>query len=104
MKYTGMPWDIWTLITPLFREQCREEKTRNSFRCRHSGYRFDTSFLSPYYGGDGGIRTHGPLRIKRFRVFYSEHTLMDFTPETRILPEDNFSLKILSCFPQMTTI
>ena len=49
MKYTGMPWDIWTLITPLFREQCREEKTRNSFRCRHSGYRFDTSFLSPYY-------------------------------------------------------
>ena len=29
---------------------------------------------------------------------------MDFTPETRILPEDNFSLKILSCFPQMTTI
>ncbi len=26
MKYTGMPWDIWTLITPLFREQLREEK------------------------------------------------------------------------------
>jgi len=41
---------------------------------------------------------------KKFRGFYSEHTLMDFTPETRILPEDNFSLKILSCFPQMTTI
>ena len=49
MKYTGMPWDIWTLITPLFREQCREEKTRNSFRCHHRGYRFDTSFLSPHY-------------------------------------------------------
>ena len=45
MKYTGMPWDIWTLITPLFREQCREEKTRNSFRCRHSGYRFDISVV-----------------------------------------------------------
>ena len=45
MKYTGMPWDIWTLITPLFREQCREEKTRNSFRCRHSGYRFDIYIL-----------------------------------------------------------
>lgn len=68
MKYTGMPWDIWTLITPLFREQCREEETVRSFRCRHSGYRFDISFLSPHYGGVGGIRTHGPLRIKRFRV------------------------------------
>ena len=68
MKYTGMPWDIWTLITPLFRERCREEGTVRSFRCRHSGYRFDTSFLSPHYGGDSGIRTHGPLRIKRFRV------------------------------------
>ena len=45
MKYTGMPWDIWTLITPLFREQCREEKTRNAFRCRHSGYRFDIYIL-----------------------------------------------------------
>ena len=50
MKYTGMPWDIWTLITPLFREQCREEETVRSFRCRHSGYRFDISFLSPHYG------------------------------------------------------
>lgn len=49
MKYTGMPWDIWTLITPLFRERCREEGTVRSFRCRHSGYRFDTSFLSPHY-------------------------------------------------------
>ena len=57
MKYTGMPWDIWTLITPLFREQCREEETVRSFRCRHSGYRFDISFLSPHYGGVGGIRT-----------------------------------------------
>ena len=55
-------------------------------------------------GGEGGIRTHVGLHPTRFRVFYSEHTLMDFTPETRILPEDNFSLKILSCFPQMTTI
>lgn len=70
MKYTGMPWDIWTLITPLFRERCREEGTVRSFRCRHSGYRFDTSFLSPHYGGDSGIRTHGPLRIKRFRVLF----------------------------------
>ena len=26
MKYTGMPWDIQTLITPLFREQIQEEK------------------------------------------------------------------------------
>ena len=23
MKYTGMPWDIQTLITPLFRERLR---------------------------------------------------------------------------------
>ena len=76
MKYTGMPWDIWTLITPLFREQCREEKTRNSFRCRHSGYRFDISFLSPHYGGVGGIRTHGPLRIKRFRVLFALGTFV----------------------------
>lgn len=85
MKYTGMPWDIWTLITPLFRERCREEGTVRSFRCRHSGYRFDTSFLSPHYGGDSGIRTHGPLRIKRFRVFYSEHTLADFGAKCPIL-------------------
>ena len=76
MKYTGMPWDIWTLITPLFREQCREEETVRSFRCRHSGYRFDISFLSPHYGGVGGIRTHGPLRIKRFRVLSSSVTYM----------------------------
>ena len=85
MKYTGMPWDIWTLITPLFRERCREEGTVRSFRCRHSGYRFDTSFLSPHYGGDSGIRTHGPLRIKRFRVFYSQHTLADFEEKCPIL-------------------
>lgn len=85
MKYTGMPWDIWTLITPLFREQCREEETVRSFRCRHSGYRFDISFLSPHYGGVGGIRTHGPLRIKRFRVFYSQHTLADFEKKCPIL-------------------
>ena len=85
MKYTGMPWDIWTLITPLFRERCREEGTVRSFRCRHSGYRFDTSFLSPHYGGDSGIRTHGPLRIKRFRVFYSQHTLADFEKKCPIL-------------------
>ena len=85
MKYTGMPWDIWTLITPLFRERCREEGTVRSFRCRHSGYRFDTSFLSPHYGGDSGIRTHGPLRIKRFRVFYSQHTLADFEEKFPIL-------------------
>ena len=85
MKYTGMPWDIWTLITPLFRERCREEGTVRSFRCRHSGYRFDTSFLSPHYGGDSGIRTHGPLRIKRFRVFYSQHTLADFKKKCPIL-------------------
>lgn len=85
MKYTGMPWDIWTLITPLFRERCREEGTVRSFRCRHSGYRFDTSFLSPHYGGDSGIRTHGPLRIKRFRVFYSQHTLADFEKKYPIL-------------------
>lgn len=87
MKYTGMPWDIWTLITPLFRERCREEGTVRSFRCRHSGYRFDTSFLSPHYGGDSGIRTHGPLRIKRFRVFYSQHTLADFEKKCPILRE-----------------
>ena len=63
------------------------------------------AWLLDFCGGDGGIRTHVALITpKRFRVFYSEHTLMDFTPETRILPEDNFSLKILSCFPQMTTI
>lgn len=85
MKYTGMPWDIWTLITPLFRERCREEGTVRSFRCRHSGYRFDTSFLSPHYGGDSGIRTHGPLRIKRFRVFYSQHTLADFEEKCPVL-------------------
>lgn len=85
MKYTGMPWDIWTLITPLFRERCREEGTVRSFRCRHSGYRFDTSFLSPHYGGDSGIRTHGPLRIKRFRVFYFQHTLADFEKKCPIL-------------------
>lgn len=85
MKYTGMPWDIWTLITPLFRERCREEGTVRSFRCRQSGYRFDTSFLSPHYGGDSGIRTHGPLRIKRFRVFYSQHTLADFEKKCPIL-------------------
>lgn len=76
MKYTGMPWDIWTLITPLFRERCREEGTVRSFRCRHSGYRFDTSFLSPHYGGDSGIRTHGPLRIKRFRVLFALGTFV----------------------------
>ena len=79
MKYTGMPWDIWTLITPLFRERCREEGTVRSFRCRHSGYRFDTSFLSPHYGGDSGIRTHGPLRIKRFRVFSTIMTFVVFS-------------------------
>ena len=45
MKYTGMPWDIWTLITPLFREQCREEETVGSFRCRHRGHRFDIYIL-----------------------------------------------------------
>lgn len=76
MKYTGMPWDIWTLITPLFRERCREEGTVRSFRCRHSGYRFDTSFLSPHYGGDSGIRAHGPLRIKRFRVLFALGTFV----------------------------
>ena len=38
-------------------------------------------------GGDGGIRTHGPLRIKRFRVFYSEHTLADFEKKCPILRE-----------------
>ena len=76
MKYTGMPWDIWTLITQLFREQCREEETVRSFRCRHSGYRFDISFLSPHYGGVGGIRTHGPLRIKRFRVLFALGTFV----------------------------
>ena len=37
------------------------------------------------HGGDGGIRTHGPLRIKRFRVFYSEHTLADFEKKCPIL-------------------
>ena len=76
MKYTGMPWDIWTLITLLFREQCREEETVRSFRCRHSGYRFDISFLSQHYGGVGGIRTHGPLRIKRFRVLFALGTFV----------------------------
>ena len=30
MKYTGMPWDIWTLITPLFQEQLRGKHETHS--------------------------------------------------------------------------
>ena len=28
------------------------------------------------FGGDGGIRTHGPLRIKRFRVLFALGTFV----------------------------
>mgnify|MGYP000079935444 CR=1 FL=1 len=91
MKYTGMPWDIWTLITPLFRERCREEGTVRSFRCRHSGYRFDTSFLSPHYGPSGATRTPGLLIPNLsgilFPLVYSgfRHFLICFTYSLTLL-------------------
>ena len=52
-----------------------------------SGVSWAISFSLPFDGGDGGIRTHGPLRIKRFRVFYSQHTLADFEKKCPILRE-----------------
>ena len=30
----------------------------------------NTEFGFALFGGDSGIRTHGPLRIKRFRVLF----------------------------------
>ena len=41
-----------------------------------------------FVGGDGGIRTHVPLRTTAFRVFYSQHTLADFEKKCPILREN----------------
>ena len=44
------------------------------------------AWLLDFCGGDGGIRTHVALITpKRFRVFYSQHTLADFEKKCPIL-------------------
>ena len=44
-------------------------------------------FTGLFFGGDGGIRTHEPVRANAFRVFYSQHTLVDFEKKCPILRE-----------------